>query len=150
MKRRYVIADVFTDKPFSGNPVAVVLDAEGLTTEQMQLLAIEFGYSETTFVLPPENVLNTAQIRIFTPSREIPFAGHPNVGTAFVLANQATLNGRSLPEILLFEEAAGWCRLGLLKKMRASPVQNFLCQRHYPPHRSQPGKDSCLPVSGNQ
>ncbi len=67
MKRRYVIADVFTDKPFSGNPVAVVLDAEGLTTEQMQLLAIEFGYSETTFVLPPENVLNTASDPDFYP-----------------------------------------------------------------------------------
>ena len=77
MKRRFVIADVFTDKPFSGNPVAVVLDAEGLTTEQMQLLAVEFGYSETTFVLSPEDSSNTAQVRIFTPSREIPFAGHP-------------------------------------------------------------------------
>jgi|SRR5476649_2622110 len=119
MKRRYVIADVFTDKPFSGNPVAVVLDAEGLTTEQMQLLAIEFGYSETTFVLPPEDVLNTAQIRIFTPSREIPFAGHPNVGTAFVLANQATLNGRSLPEILLFEEVAGLVPVRLIKENEA-------------------------------
>lgn len=119
MKRRYVIADVFTDKPFSGNPVAVVLDAGGLTTEQMQLLAVEFGYSETTFVLPPEDVSNTAQIRIFTPSREIPFAGHPNVGTAFVLANQATLNGRSLPEILLFEEAAGLVPVRLIKENKA-------------------------------
>lgn len=84
MRRRYVIADVFTDKPFCGNPVAVVLDAEGLTTEQMQLLALEFGYSETTFVLPPEEPSHTAWVRIFTPTREIPFAGHPNIGTAFV------------------------------------------------------------------
>lgn len=119
MKRRYVIADVFTDKPFSGNPVAVVLDAGGLTTEQMQLLAVEFGYSETTFVLPPEDVSNTAQVRIFTPSREIPFAGHPNVGTAFVLANQATLNGRPLPEILLFEEAAGLVPVRLIRENEA-------------------------------
>ncbi|EQA6227926.1 PhzF family phenazine biosynthesis protein [Enterobacter ludwigii] len=107
MRRRYVIADVFTDKPFCGNPVAVVLDAEGLTTEQMQLLALEFGYSETTFVLPPEEPLHTAWVRIFTPTREIPFAGHPNIGTAFVLAYQAELNGESLPETLIFEEAAG-------------------------------------------
>lgn len=71
MRRRYVIADVFTDKPFCGNPVAVVLDAEGLTTEQMQLLALEFGYSETTFVLPPEEPSHTAWVRIFTPTREI-------------------------------------------------------------------------------
>lgn len=107
MRRRYVIADVFTDKPFCGNPVAVVLDAEGLTTEQMQLLALEFGYSETTFVLPPEEPSHTAWVRIFTPTREIPFAGHPNIGTAFVLAYQAELNGESLPETLIFEEAAG-------------------------------------------
>lgn len=126
MKRRYVIADVFTDKPFSGNPVAVVLDAEGLTTEQMQLLAVEFGYSETTFVLPPEDSLNTAHVRIFTPPREIPFAGHPNVGTAFVLANQATLNGRSLPEILLFEEAAGLVPVRLLKENEAATGAELL------------------------
>ena len=115
MKRRYVIADVFTDKPFCGNPVAVVLDAEGMTTEQMQLIAVEFGYSETTFVLPPADPANTAHVRIFTPSREIPFAGHPNVGTAFVLANQATLNNRQLPESLLFEEAAGLVPVRLIK-----------------------------------
>ncbi|WLS79044.1 PhzF family phenazine biosynthesis protein [Erwinia pyri] len=119
MKRRYVIADVFTDKPFSGNPVAVVLDAEGLTTEQMQLLAVEFGYSETTFVLPPEDSSNTAQLRIFTPSREIPFAGHPNVGIAFVLANQAIRNGGPLPETLLFEEAAGLVPVRLIKENEA-------------------------------
>lgn len=76
MKRRYVIADVFTNTPFLGNPVAVVLDAEGMSSEQMQQVAVEFGYSETTFVLPPENLSSTARVRIFTPSREIPFAGH--------------------------------------------------------------------------
>ncbi|MEM6161328.1 PhzF family phenazine biosynthesis protein [Erwinia sp. P6884] len=115
MKRRYVIADVFTDKPFSGNPVAVVLDAEGMTSGQMQLLAAEFSYSETTFVLPPEDSSNTARVRIFTPTREIPFAGHPNVGTAFVLANQASLNDKPLPETLLFEEAAGLVPVSLIK-----------------------------------
>lgn len=94
MKRRYVIADVFTDTPFLGNPVAVVLDAEGMSTEQMQRIAVEFGYSETTFVLPPADPANTAQVRIFTPSREIPFAGHPNVGTAYVLAYYAALEAR--------------------------------------------------------
>lgn len=116
VRRRYVIADVFTDKPFCGNPVAVVLDAKGLTTEQMQLLALEFGYSETTFVLPPEDLSNTARVRIFTPSREIPFAGHPNVGTAFVLANQAELNGISLPETLLFEEGAGLVPVRIIRE----------------------------------
>jgi trans-2,3-dihydro-3-hydroxyanthranilate isomerase len=94
MKRRYVIADVFTDTPFVGNPVAVVLDAQGMSTGQMQQIAAEFGYSETTFVLPPEDRANTAHVRIFTPTREIPFAGHPNVGTAFVLASYAAAKAR--------------------------------------------------------
>ncbi len=77
MKRRYVVADVFTNTPFVGNPVAVVLDAQGMSTGQMQQIAAEFGYSETTFVLPPVDSANTAHVRIFTPTREIPFAGHP-------------------------------------------------------------------------
>lgn len=115
MKRRYVVADVFTDKPFLGNPVAVVLDAEELSTEQMQRIAVEFGYSETTFVLPPDDAAHTARVRIFTPSREIPFAGHPNVGTAFVLASYAAMSGTSLPETLLFEEIAGLVPVRLLK-----------------------------------
>ncbi len=115
MKRRYVVADVFTDKPFLGNPVAVVLDAEDLSTEQMQRIAVEFGYSETTFVLPPDDAAHTARVRIFTPSREIPFAGHPNVGTAFVLATYAAMNDTPLPETLLFEEIAGLVPVRLLK-----------------------------------
>src|SRR6202451_2612120 len=88
MKRRYVTADVFTDRIFGGNPLAVVLDAEGLSAAQMQSIALEFNYSETTFVLPPDNSTHTAKVRIFTPRTEVPFAGHPNVGTAFVLARE--------------------------------------------------------------
>ncbi|QGU16452.1 PhzF family phenazine biosynthesis isomerase [Leclercia sp. 119287] len=115
MKRHYVVADVFTDTPFLGNPVAVVLDAEDLSTEQMQRIAVEFGYSETTFVLPPDDAAHTARVRIFTPSREIPFAGHPNVGTAYVLATYAAMNDTPLPETLLFEEIAGLVPVRLLK-----------------------------------
>lgn len=107
MKRRYVTADVFSDIPFEGNPVAVVLDAEGLSTQQMQLIAAEFAYSETTFVLPPRDPSHTAWVRIFTPTREIPFAGHPNIGTAFVLSTQAVARGKPLPDILVFDEAGG-------------------------------------------
>jgi PhzF family phenazine biosynthesis protein len=81
MQRRYVTVDVFTDRAFGGNPLAVVLDAGGLSTAPMHAIASEFNYSETTFVLPPEDVANDAKVRIFTPTREIPFAGHPNVGT---------------------------------------------------------------------
>lgn len=117
MKRRYVIADVFTDTPFLGNPVAVVLDAEGMSTEQMQRIAAEFGYSETTFVLPPENTANTARVRIFTPSREIPFAGHPNVGTAYVLAYYAATTGVTVPETMRFEEIAGLVPVKILQDL---------------------------------
>src|SRR5258708_8638207 len=103
MQRRYITVDVFTDRAFGGNPLAVVLDAGGLSTTQMQAIALEFNYSETTFVLPPQKPANDAQVRIFTVGYEIPFAGHPNVGTAFVLAMLAA----TPPERLLFEEQAG-------------------------------------------
>ena len=103
MQRRYVTVDVFTDRAFGGNPLAVILDAGGLSTAQMQAIATEFNYSETTFVLPPQDAAHDAQVRIFTVGSEIPFAGHPNVGTAFVLAMQAT----PPPARLLFEEKAG-------------------------------------------
>jgi trans-2,3-dihydro-3-hydroxyanthranilate isomerase len=116
MNRRYVTADVFTAEKFKGNPVAVVLDAAGLSTHQMQAIASEFAYSETTFVLPPQDASNTALVRIFTPSREIPFAGHPNIGTAFVLASQAASHGVELPDLLIFEELAGLVPVNLLKE----------------------------------
>ena len=103
MQRRYVTVDVFTDRAFGGNPLAVVLDADGLTTAQMQAIAREFNYTETTFVLPPADQANDAQIRIFTVNTEVPFAGHPNVGTAFALATLAA----KIPERLKFEEQAG-------------------------------------------
>ncbi|WP_433347037.1 PhzF family phenazine biosynthesis protein [Micromonospora sp. CA-111912] len=78
----YEIVDVFTDRPFAGNPLAVVFGAEGLATEQMQALALEFNLSETVFVLPPTQVGVTYRARIFTPTDELPFAGHPSVGAA--------------------------------------------------------------------
>ncbi|MBR0811656.1 PhzF family phenazine biosynthesis protein [Bradyrhizobium diazoefficiens] len=103
MQRRYATVDVFTDRAFGGNQLAVVLDAGGLSSTQMQAIATEFNYSETTFVLPPRNPGHDAEVRIFTPVRELPFAGHPNVGTAFVLASLA----REPKPRLLFEEKAG-------------------------------------------
>jgi trans-2,3-dihydro-3-hydroxyanthranilate isomerase len=103
MQRRYITTDVFTDRAFGGNPLAVILDAGGLSTAQMQAIASEFNYVETTFVLPPRDPAHDAQVRIFTVRAEIPFAGHPNVGTAFVLATQAS----HPPARLVFEEKAG-------------------------------------------
>ncbi len=99
--------DVFTDRMFGGNPLAVVLDGRGLATERMQSIAREFNYSETTFILPPADPANTANVRIFTPGIEIPFAGHPNIGTAFVLARRGAIFGKSVTSPLLFEEKAG-------------------------------------------
>lgn len=103
--RRYpfVTVDVFTDQRFGGNPLAVFPDASGMTDAEMQSLAAEFNLSETTFVLPPDDPAHTARVRIFTRTTEMPFAGHPNVGTAYVLAQQ----GRDRNGRLLFEELAG-------------------------------------------
>ena len=112
MQRRYVTVDVFTDRAFGDNPLAVVLDAEGLSTAQMQAIATEFNYSETTFVLPPRDAANDAQVRIFTVNREIPFAGHPNVGTAYVLASRAA----TPPQRLRFEEGAGLVPVEILQQ----------------------------------
>lgn len=86
MTYKYHTLDVFTDVAFGGNPLAVLTDARGLTTEQMTALTREFNYSETVFVLPPDDPKNTRRVRIFTPGTELPFAGHPTVGTAFLLA----------------------------------------------------------------
>jgi predicted PhzF superfamily epimerase YddE/YHI9 len=115
MNRRYVTVDVFTERPFGGNPLAVVLDAEGLTTAQMQSIATEFNYSESTFVLPAREFDHTAHVRIFTPKIEVPFAGHPNVGTAVVLAREWEANGRAPADRFVFEEAAGLVSMRLLR-----------------------------------
>lgn len=119
MRRRYVTADVFTNRLFGGNPLAVVLDATGLSPEEMQAIALEFNYSETTFVLPPSDPAHTAQVRIFTPRIEIPFAGQPNVGTAFVLAQQMLARGETVPERFLFEEKGGLVPVRLFRENNA-------------------------------
>lgn len=118
MRYRYVTTDVFTGHRYGGNPLAVVLDAVGLTTEQMQTIAREFNYSETSFVLPPEHAEHTAWVRIFTPDREVPFAGHPNVGTAVVVASEWALAGQPIPEKFVFEEAAGLVEISLVRGER--------------------------------
>ena len=106
----FVTVDVFTDHRFGGNPLAVFPDARGLTSEQMQALAMEFNLSETTFVLPPDNPQHHAKVRIFTPRAELPFAGHPNVGTGYVLAKRDA----NPPKHYVFEELAGLVRVHLL------------------------------------
>jgi len=88
MKRRFQTLDVFTETALTGNPLAVVLDAEGLDGARMQAIAAEFNLSETVFVFEPKNAVNSARVRIFTPKRELPFAGHPTVGAAALIADQ--------------------------------------------------------------
>jgi trans-2,3-dihydro-3-hydroxyanthranilate isomerase len=106
MRYRYFTCDVFTDTRFGGNQLAVLPEAEGLSGEQMQQIAREFNYSESTFVLPPETG-HDRRVRIFTPSRELPFAGHPNVGTAFVLASMGAFGSFDEAVTVAFEEGAG-------------------------------------------
>jgi len=116
MQLNFVTVDVFTDRQFGGNPLAVVPNARGLTAAQMQAIAAEFNLSETTFVLPPQDAAHTAQVRIFTPRAELPFAGHPNVGTAFVLAGASASAARpAAGDTMMFEEKAGLVRIELLK-----------------------------------
>ncbi|SKA27400.1 trans-2,3-dihydro-3-hydroxyanthranilate isomerase [Enhydrobacter aerosaccus] len=99
----FVTVDVFTERRFGGNPLAVFPDACGLEDDEMLALAAEFNLSETTFVLPPQDSANTARVRIFNRRHEMPFAGHPNVGTGWVL----TELGRATNGSLRFEEMAG-------------------------------------------
>jgi trans-2,3-dihydro-3-hydroxyanthranilate isomerase len=107
MPLEFVTVDVFTEHRFGGNPLAVVFNGDRLSTAQMQSIAGEFNLSETTFVLPPKDAAHTAEVRIFTPRAELPFAGHPNVGTAFVLANRGGVFGRPIGDGVVFEEKAG-------------------------------------------
>jgi trans-2,3-dihydro-3-hydroxyanthranilate isomerase len=106
MRYHYFTCDVFTSTRFGGNPLAVLSEAEGLSAGQMQQIAREFNFSETTFVLPAA-AGHTRRVRIFTPVTEIPFAGHPNVGTAFVLAAAGELGPLDAPLTVTFEEKAG-------------------------------------------
>jgi len=99
----FVTVDVFTERRFGGNPLAVFPDARGLSVAEMQSLAAEFNLSETTFVLPPADPANSARVRIFNRAHEMAFAGHPNVGTGYVLAQ----HGRDKGGVLRFEELAG-------------------------------------------
>ena len=107
----YDIVDVFTDKAFGGNPLAVVHDAEHLTGTQMQVLAREFNLSETVFVLPPRHSDATYRVRIFSPAREVPFAGHPSIGAAVTLLRR----GRVRPGEVVMECPAG------LRALRVEP-----------------------------
>lgn len=107
MRYKFYTADVFTDQIFGGNPLAVFPYAEGLKAAQMQPISKELGLPETTFVFPPETAGATHRVRIFTPQVEMPFAGHPTVGTAYVLAAIGEVSLAANEAEVIFEEGVG-------------------------------------------
>jgi trans-2,3-dihydro-3-hydroxyanthranilate isomerase len=129
MGHRYYLCDVFTDTRFGGNQLAVLPEAGGLSDRQMQQVAREFNFSESAFVLPAEQG-HTRRVRIFTPTAEVPFAGHPNIGTAFVLATIGAFGPIDASLTVTFEEKAGlvpitihrrqgtlWCQLSAPERL---------------------------------
>jgi trans-2,3-dihydro-3-hydroxyanthranilate isomerase len=126
MRLNYHVLDVFTERRFTGNPLAVVLAADELDGEQMQVIAREFNLSETVFVLKPANPAHTARVRIFTPAAELPFAGHPTVGAAALLAE---VNNAALPlpseALIVLEAQVGILRVGVRLRDDLAPFAEF-------------------------
>ncbi len=124
-EHRFSQVDVFTDRPFGGNPLGVVFDAAGIGDAEMQSVARELNLSETTFLLPPTRPECAARVRIFTPVREIPFAGHPTIGTSWVLATERMLPRGAVR--FLLEEGIGPVEV----ELEGEPSRpNFLWMRH--------------------
>jgi trans-2,3-dihydro-3-hydroxyanthranilate isomerase len=126
MERRFAVWDVFTNTPLAGNPLAVVLDSDGLSDEAMQAIAREFNLSETVFVLPPRLPAHTAFIRIFTPATELPFAGHPTVGAAIQLADDRISGAAAdCDALIVLEELIGSVRVGVVGRRGHAPYAEF-------------------------
>jgi len=120
MRYHYYLCDIFTNTRFGGNQLAILPHAEGLSENQMQKIAREFNLTETTFVFPPE-AGHTRKVRIFTPTTEVPFSGHPNIGTAFALATSGEFGEISSTMQVYFEEKAGLVPVSILKP-RGKPL----------------------------
>jgi trans-2,3-dihydro-3-hydroxyanthranilate isomerase len=140
MRRRFFTLDVFTDQRFAGNPLAVVLDPNGLDGDAMQAIAREFGHPETVFVLPPVDRANRARLRIFTPARELPFAGHPTVGTAVLLGRR---DGGHGPRAIVLEEGIGAvrCRVETIDDLRGQAEFDI---PHLPSETGVPPDDAAI------
>ncbi|NJO22442.1 MAG: PhzF family phenazine biosynthesis protein [Sphingomonadales bacterium] len=126
MRLSFHTLDVFTTTRFGGNPLAVVLDADALDTAMMQTVAREFNLSETVFVMKPDNPAHSARVRIFTPAAEIPFAGHPTVGTAALLAElrNPAVSGEQ-DAIIVLEEKIGAVRVGVKLRSGSAALAEF-------------------------
>jgi trans-2,3-dihydro-3-hydroxyanthranilate isomerase len=126
MRLAYHVLDVFTRQRFGGNPLAVVLDADELPPARMQMIAREFNLSETVFVAKPDNPAHSARVRIFTPVTELPFAGHPTVGTAALLAlRKAPVPSDNADALIVLEEEVGPVRVGVRLRAGAAPFAEF-------------------------
>ncbi|HEX3534924.1 MAG TPA: PhzF family phenazine biosynthesis protein [Gemmatimonadaceae bacterium] len=143
MSYAFHTADVFTDRLHGGNPLAVIPDARGLSERQMLAITREFNYSETVFVFPPELKTNTRRVRIYTPAGEIPFAGHPTVGCAFVLAaiGQLPMNGEETRVVL--EEGVGPVSV-LIRAKAGKPVFTQLTAARLPEINDPPPSPETL------
>ena len=116
MKRRYRVVDVFSDRALLGNPVAVVLDAQQLDSAAMQRIARWTNLSETTFVLPPDVAGATHRVRIFTPASELPFAGHPTLGTAHAVVAAGIVSEANLVQNALVQQCGDVGRSGIARR----------------------------------
>src|SRR5258706_4458706 len=150
MAHRFFIADVFTERPFTGNQLAVFPDGRGISDRAMQAIAREFNFAETTFVLPPKDPKNAAHVRIFTPTSEMPFAGHPTVGTAAVLTRLRRVDA---PATIVLEERVGLVPVEIAFRGGAlsphpileRPIEEPAPQ---PPQRGAPAPPSPEPPTG--
>jgi trans-2,3-dihydro-3-hydroxyanthranilate isomerase len=141
LRRKYYVLDVFTDRALGGNPLAAIVDCDGLDTAAMQRIAGEFNLSETIFVFPPQDPINTARLRIFTPQRELPFAGHPTVGAAILVAElraAALLRGQDLRVVI--EETIGTIVCTVSHRSNQAHRAHFIMPKL--PSRLTPPKDN--------
>ncbi|MBM3732761.1 MAG: PhzF family phenazine biosynthesis protein [Acidimicrobiia bacterium] len=138
MSYRFVIADVFTETAFGGNQLAVFPDARGLSERAMQALAREFNFAETTFVLPPEDARHARRVRIFAPKKELPFAGHPTIGTTAVLAQLGFVTIPDRTTTFVLEEGIGPVAVEVLLG-GAAPFARFRLEQEIesPSHRPE-------------
>ena len=144
MRRKFHTLDVFTSEPLAGNPLAVVLDSDGLDGARMQAIAREFNLSETVFVFAPHDPVNTARLRIFTPGRELPFAGHPTVGTAVLLAELRAPEMLAREDIsVVLEETIGPITCTVRHLKGEAPRASFGLPR-MPEPAGQPGSSEAI------
>ncbi len=148
MPRRYATLDVFADRPLAGNPLAVVLDSDGLDGARMQAIAREFNLSETVFVLPPRNPAHRARLRIFTPAVELPFAGHPTVGTAVLLSRLDLQGDGERDGLVVLEEDVGPVRCGVRLRPDEAGFAEFDTPRRPEEHDDVPPRDRLAAAVG--